>query len=149
MKDMYFDPSQPTHGFNWRNIRQKSAVHPHELKKIYAHFGWNPDLVDILSHELRMGVQMLVSDYVDEMIKSMPYKYSTKQSLIRDIKRMGITDLDKIEDTSALIREKVDCIPKLNSRRGLYITARSIFKDLGVCQNLPKMEGISRTYDLL
>ena len=95
-----------------------------------------------------MGVQMLVSDYLDQVIKSRPYKYSTKQSLIRDIKRLGIPDLDTSEVTSALIRDKVDCIPNHNSRRRLYITARSIFKDLGVCQDLPKMEGISRIYDL-
>ena len=95
-----------------------------------------------------MGVQMLVSDYLDQVIKSRPYKYSTKQSLIRDIKRLGIADLDTSEITSALIRDKVDCIPNHNSRRRLYITARSIFKDLGVCQDLPKMEGISRIYNL-
>jgi len=95
-----------------------------------------------------MGVQMLVSDYLDQVIKSRPYKYSTKQSLIRDIKRLGIADLDTSEITSALIRDTVDCIPNHNSRRRLYITARSIFKDLGVCQDLPKMEGISRIYDL-
>ena len=95
-----------------------------------------------------MGVQMLVSDYLDQVIKSRPYKYSTKQSLIRDVKRLGIADLDTSEVTSALIRDKVDCIPNHNSRRRLYITARSIFKDLGVCQDLPKMEGISRVYDL-
>jgi len=95
-----------------------------------------------------MGVQMLVSDYLDQVIKSRPYKYSTKQSLIRDVKRLGIMDLDTSEITSALIRDTVDCIPKHKSRRRLYITARSIFKDLGVCQDLPKMEGISRIYDL-
>jgi integrase len=95
-----------------------------------------------------MGVQMLVSDYLDQVIKSRPYKYSTKQSLIRDIKRLGIANLDTSEITSALIRDKVDCIPNHNSRRRLYITARSIFRDLGVCQDLPKMEGISRIYDL-
>ena len=91
---------------------------------------------------------MLVSIYLDDVIKSRPYKYSTKQSLIRDVKRLGIMDLDTSEITSALIRDKVDCIPNHNSRRRLYITARSIFKDLGVCQDLPKMEGISRIYDL-
>jgi hypothetical protein len=91
---------------------------------------------------------MLVSDYLDQVIKSRPYKYSTKQSLIRDVKRLVIADLDTSEITSALIRDKVDCIPNHNSRRRLYITARSIFKDLGVCQDLPKMEGISRIYDL-
>lgn len=91
---------------------------------------------------------MLVSIYLDDVIKSRPYKYSTKQSLIRDVKRLGIMNLDTSEITSALIRDKVDCIPNHNSRRRLYITARSIFKELGVCQDLPKMEGISRIYDL-
>ena len=91
---------------------------------------------------------MLVSEYLDQVIKSRPYKYSTKQSLVRDVKRLGIMDVDTSEITSALIRDKVDCIPNHNSRRRLYITARSIFKDLGVCQDLPKMEGISRIYDL-
>jgi len=43
-----------------------------------------------------MGVQMLVSDYLDQVIKSRPYKYSTKQSLIRDVKRLGIADLDRV-----------------------------------------------------
>jgi integrase len=95
-----------------------------------------------------MGLQMLVSTYLDDVIKSRPYKYSTKQSLIRDVKRLGIMDLDTSEITSALIRDTVDCIPNHNSRRRLYITARSIFKELGVCQDLPKMEGISRIYDL-
>ena len=91
---------------------------------------------------------MLVSNYLDQIIKSRPYKYSTKQSLNRDIRRLGIMDMDTKEITSALIRDKVDCIPNHNSRRRLYITARSIFKDLGVCQDLPKIDGISRIYDL-
>ena len=82
------------------------------------------------------------------MIKSRPCKYSTKQSLIRDIKRLGIADLDTSQITSALMRDKVDCIPNHNSRRRLYMTARSIFKDLGVCQDLPKLEEIFRIYDL-
>ena len=141
-------PSQPTYGDNWWNIRRKSAVYPHDLKWIYAHCGFNPDSVHILTHYLRMGLKMLVSEYLDQVIKSRPYKYSTKQSLVRDVKRLGIMDVDTSEITSALIRDKVDCIPNHNSRRRLYITARSIFKDLGVCQDLPKMEGISRIYDL-
>lgn len=74
---------------------------------------------------------MLVSIYLDDVIKSRPYKYSTKQSLIRDVNRLGIMDLDTSEITSALIRDKVDCIPNHNSRRRLYITAQSIFKELG------------------
>ncbi len=44
---------------------------------------------------------MLVSEYFDQVIKSRPYKYSTKQTLIKDIKRMGIWDMDTSEITSA------------------------------------------------
>ena len=90
---------------------------------------------------------MLVNEYLDQVIKSRPYKYSTKQTLIKDIRRMGIWDMDTSEITSALIRDKVDSESNHNSRRRLYITARSIFKELGVCQDLPKLEGISRIYD--
>ncbi len=95
----------------------------------------------------RLGDEMLVHEYLDQVIKSRPYKYSTKQTLIKDIKRMGIWEMDTSEITSALIRDKVDSESNHNSRRRLYITARSIFKDLGVCQDLPKLESISRIYD--
>ena len=37
---------------------------------------------------------MLVFDYVNQVINSRPYQYSTKQSLIHDIKRLVIADLD-------------------------------------------------------
>ena len=91
---------------------------------------------------------MLVSEYLDQVIQSRPYKYSTKQSLVRDMQRLGIMNLDTSEISSALIRDIVDKLPNHNSRRRLYISARSIFKDLGTCQDLPKLEGVSRIYDL-
>jgi integrase len=100
-----------------------------------------------LTNCYRLGDEMLVHEYLDQVIKSRPYKYSTKQTLIKDIKRMGIWEMDTSEITSALIRDKVDSESNHNSRRRLYITARSIFKDLGVCQDLPKLESISRIYD--
>jgi integrase len=89
---------------------------------------------------------MLVKDYVDQIVQNRPYKYATKQTLIRDIKKMGIWDLDVNDVTSAHIRDVVDSIGNHNSRRRLYITARSIFKDLGKCQDLPVLESISRIY---
>jgi len=103
--------------------------------------------VRILTNFYTLGDEMLVNEYLDQVIKSRPYKYSTKQTLIKDVKRMGIWDVDTSEITSALIRDKVDSESNHNSRRRLYITARSIFKDLGVCQDLPKLESISRIYD--
>ena len=89
---------------------------------------------------------MLVKDYVDQIVQLRPYKYSTRQTLIKDVQRMGIWDLDINEVTSSLIRNKVDSERNHNSRRRLYITARSIFKDLGICQDLPVLESISRIY---
>ncbi|HEX7405706.1 MAG TPA: hypothetical protein VF307_07265, partial [Candidatus Nanopelagicaceae bacterium] len=65
---------------------------------------------------------MLVSQYVDQIIQSRPYKYSTKQTLIRDIKKMGIWDMELEGVSSSLIRDKVDIQKSHNSRRRLYIT---------------------------
>lgn len=55
---------------------------------------------------------MLVNEYSDQVIKSRSYKCTTKQTLIEDIRPMGNWDMDTSEITSALIRDKVDCIPK-------------------------------------
>lgn len=33
---------------------------------------------------------MLVRDYLAQVIQSRPYKYSTKQTLVKNVKRMGI-----------------------------------------------------------
>lgn len=91
---------------------------------------------------------MLVKDYVQEIIESRAYKYSTKQTNYRDIKRLGILELDTSEINSGLIMGIVEKIPSQNSRKRLYITARSIFKDLGICQDLPYLEGVGKIYDI-
>jgi integrase len=91
-------------------------------------------------------MKMLVKDYVDQIVQNRPYKYATKQTLIRDIKKMGIWDLEVENVTSSHIRNVVDSIGNHNSRRRLYITARSIFKDINKCQDLPVLESISRIY---
>ena len=46
---------------------------------------------------------MKVSEYVDQIVQSRPYKYATKQTLIRDIKKLGIWDMDVQDVTSAYI----------------------------------------------
>jgi integrase len=92
-------------------------------------------------------MKMLVKDYVDQLVQKRPYKYSTRQTLIKDVQRMGIWELDISDVTSSLIRNKVDSEKNHNSRRRLYITARSIFKELGICQDLPVLESISRIYE--
>jgi hypothetical protein len=55
-----------------------------------------------------------------------------------------VSDVNDV--TSAHIRDVVDSIGSHNSRRRLYATARSIFKDLGKCQDLPVLKSISRIY---
>jgi integrase len=89
---------------------------------------------------------MLVKEYVGQLILNRPYKYAYKQTLIRDIKKMGIWDFDIEDVTSSYIRDVVDSQSNHNSRRRLYITARSVFKDINKCQDLPVLESISRIY---
>ena len=89
---------------------------------------------------------MLVKEYVDQLIQNRPYKYAYKQTLIRDIKKIGIWDFDIEDVTSSYIRDVVDSQSNHNSRRRLYITARSVFKDINKCQDLPVLESISRIY---
>ena len=89
---------------------------------------------------------MLVKEYVDQIVQNRPYKYSTRQTLYRDIQKMGILNMELEEVTSAFIRDVVDRIRNHNSRRRLYITARSIFKEIDKCQDLPVLESISRIY---
>ena len=90
---------------------------------------------------------MLVQKYVDQFIQSRPYKYSTKQTLIRDVKKLGIWELQVDQVSSSQVRNIVDEIRNHNSRRRLYITARTIFKDLGMLQDLPVLEAIPRIYE--
>jgi len=89
---------------------------------------------------------MKVSEHVEKLIQVRPYKYAYKQTLVRDVKKLGIWDMEVSEVTSAYIRDSVDTIGNHNSRRRLYITARSIFKEIGICQDLPVLESISRIY---
>jgi integrase len=90
---------------------------------------------------------MLVSNYVEQFIQSRPYKYSSKQTLIRDIKKLQLWDKDTDEVNSGYVRDIVEIISNHNSRRRLYITARAVFKDLGKCQDLPVLETVPREYE--
>jgi hypothetical protein len=81
-----------------------------------------------------------VSEYASEVINSRPYKYQTRLTYLKDLKRLGIWDLDVSEINSALIRDIVEKVTTQSTRKRLFITARSIFKDLGICQDLPNLE---------
>ena len=91
---------------------------------------------------------MLVSEYATEVINTRPYKYQTRQTFFKDLKRLGIWDLEVEEVNSALIRDVVEQLTTQSTRKRLYITARSIFRDLGICQDLPNLEAEGKIYDI-
>jgi integrase len=91
---------------------------------------------------------MLVSEYATEVINTRPYKYQTRQTFLKDLKRLGIWDLDVDQVNSALIRDVVEQLTTQSTRKRLYITARSIFRDLGKCQDLPNLEAEGKIYDM-
>jgi integrase len=91
-------------------------------------------------------MKMLIKNHVEQLIQIRPYKYATKQTLIRDVKKLGIWDMEIEDVTSAHILNVVEQIPNHNSRRRLYITARTIFRDLNKCQDLPTLDTIPREY---
>jgi len=91
---------------------------------------------------------MLVSEYATEVINVRPYKYQTRQTFFKDLKRLGIWDLEVEQVNSALIRDVVEQLTTQSTRKRLYITARSIFRDLGKCQDLPNLEAEGKIYDI-
>lgn len=91
---------------------------------------------------------MLVSEYATEVINTRPYKYQTRQTFFKDLKRLGIWDLEVEQINSALIRDVVEQLTTQSTRKRLYITARSIFRDLGKCQDLPNLEAEGKIYDI-
>lgn len=91
---------------------------------------------------------MKVSEYATEVINSRPYKYQTRQTFFKDLRRLGIWDMHVEEVSSALIRNVVDQIQTQSTRKRLFITARSIFRDLGICQDLPNLEAEGKIYDI-
>jgi integrase len=91
---------------------------------------------------------MKVSEYATQIINSRPYKYQTRQTYFKDLKRLGIWDLDVDQVDSALIRDVVENIKTQSTRKRLFITARSIFKDLGKCQDLPNLDAEGKIYDI-
>lgn len=91
---------------------------------------------------------MKVSQFATQIIESRPYKYQTKQTYYKDLKRLGIWDMNIDEIDSVLIRNRVEVIPTLSTRKRLFITARTIFKEVGKCQDLPQLQVQGKIYDL-
>lgn len=97
---------------------------------------------------IRKVQNMLVSQYVEDVVSKRQYKYATKQSYIKGIKSLGIWDRDVSSLTPQFFYEALDGISNLNTRKALTIICRSVFKDLGICAELKVIEGIPRTYEL-
>lgn len=95
-----------------------------------------------------MGSQMKVSEYATNVINTRPYKYETRLTYFKDLKRLGIWNMDVSEVNSALIRNNVELITTQSTRKRLFITARSIFRDLDICQDLPNLEAEGKIYDI-
>ena len=49
---------------------------------------------------------MLVSEYVEHLVQIRPYKYATKQTLIRDVKKLAIWDKDIFDGYSEAWSQK-------------------------------------------
>jgi integrase len=91
--------------------------------------------------------QMLVSEYAQNVINNRPLKYGTRQSYIKIIKSLGIWETEISDLNCALIFDKVDQMRSHNVKKNVYICLRSVFKDLGIFNELPILEGISKVYD--
>lgn len=91
---------------------------------------------------------MLVSEYATQIINSRPYKYQTRLTYLKDLKRLGIWNMHVEDIDSALIRDVVETIRTQSTRKRLFITARTIFKDLNKCQDLPNLEAEGKIYDM-
>ena len=53
---------------------------------------------------------MKVSQFASQIIESRPYKYQTRETLYKDLKRLGIWNLDVEDVNSALNRDKVEAV---------------------------------------
>jgi len=56
-----------------------------------------------------------VSELVEDLIQNRPYKYTYKQTLVRDVKKLGIWDMDTEDVTSAYISLKVKGLSLLSN----------------------------------
>jgi integrase len=96
---------------------------------------------------MELELQMLVSEYAQNVINNRPLKYGTRQSYIKIIKSLGIWDTEISDLNCALIFDKVDQLRSHNVKKSVYICLRSVFKDLGIFNNLPILQGIAKQYD--
>jgi integrase len=96
---------------------------------------------------MELELQMLVSEYALNVINNRPLKYGTRQSYIKIIKSLGIWETEISDLNCALIFDKVDQMRSHNVKKNVYICLRSVFKDLGIFNELPILQGIAKQYD--
>jgi len=96
---------------------------------------------------MELELQMLVSEYAQNAINNRPLKYGTRQSYIKIIKSLGIWETEISDLNCALIFDKVDQMRSHNVKKNVYICLRSVFKDLGIFNELPILQGIAKQYD--
>jgi integrase len=96
---------------------------------------------------MELELQMLVSEYAQNVINNRPLKYGTRQSYIKIIKSLGIWETEISDLNCALIFDKVDQMRSHNVKKNVYICLRSVFKDLGIFNELPILQGIAKQYD--
>ena len=94
-----------------------------------------------------VGTNMLVSEYATNVINNRALKYGTRQSYFKIIKSLGIWDLALAELNCAMVYDKVDQMRSHNVKKNIYICLRSVFKDLGIFNDLPILQGIAKQYD--
>lgn len=97
--------------------------------------------------EMGIGTNMLVSEYATNVINNRPLKYGTRQSYFKIIKSLGIWDLALADLNCAMVYDKVDQMKSHNVKKNIYICLRSVFKDLGIFNDLPILQGIAKQYD--
>ena len=94
-----------------------------------------------------IGTNMLVSEYATNVINNRPLKYGTRQSYFKIIKSLGIWDIALADLNCAMVYDKVDQMKSHNVKKNIYICLRSVFKDLGIFNDLPILQGIAKQYD--
>ena len=97
--------------------------------------------------EMGIGTNMLVSEYATNVINNRPLKYGTRQSYFKIIKSLGIWDIALADLNCAMVYDKVDQMKSHNVKKNIYICLRSVFRDLGIFNELPMLQGIAKQYD--
>jgi len=97
--------------------------------------------------DMGVGTKMLVSEYASNVINNRPLKYGTRQSYFKIIRSLGIWDMEISDLNCALVLDRVDQMRSHNVKKNVYICLRSVFRDLGIFNDLPILQGISKEYD--